>query len=105
MSEQTVSVRVFGNFALGAADPEHTIINCAGTQNLTDPTRLHIWCGDLLLKSIKVRVTNGIMGGEQPIPGISTKMDPIEEALLRHVNMTLNQFGLQPFELLTSISA
>lgn len=62
-SQQVVTLRVFGEFALAVRDPGQLIVGLAGTADLTDPAALNSWCADLLLKSMKIAVTQGFRAG------------------------------------------
>ncbi|MCU1645966.1 MAG: uncharacterized protein JWN03_6241 [Nocardia sp.] len=95
ISEQVVTLRVFGEFALSVRDPAVLLTSLAGTADLTDPTRVESWCADLLLKSMKVIVTQGISAGQWPVLGLSAQLRPVETEVLRSTNLTLYEYGLR----------
>ncbi|GAB2553417.1 SPFH domain-containing protein [Nocardia heshunensis] len=95
VSAQVVSLRVFGEFALAARDPALLITTCTGTTDLTSPAPLYKWCADLLLKSVRSCVTEGILEGKWQVLGLSAKLKPIEAQVLSEVNLTFSQFGLR----------
>ncbi|BDU05270.1 SPFH domain-containing protein [Nocardia cyriacigeorgica] len=94
-SQQVVTLRVFGEFALAVRDPGQLIVGLAGTADLTDPAALNSWCADLLLKSMKIAVTQGVSRGDWPVLGLSAHLLPIETAVLRQTNITLYEYGLR----------
>lgn len=95
VSEQVVTLRVFGEFALAVRDPGQLITDLAGTADLADPGALNSWCADLLLKSMKIAVTQGVSRGEWPVLGLSAHLPSIETAVLRQTNITLYEYGLR----------
>ncbi|WP_280230191.1 SPFH domain-containing protein [Nocardia cyriacigeorgica] len=94
-SEQVVTLRVFGEFALAVRDPGMLITGLAGTADVADPAALNSWCAELLLKSMKIAVTQGVSGGQWPVLGLSGHLLPIETAVLRQTNITLYEYGLR----------
>jgi membrane protease subunit (stomatin/prohibitin family) len=94
-SEQVVSLRVFGEFALEVRDPVFLITELAGTTDLGDPAKLTSWCADQLLKAMKVAVTRGISQASWPVVGISAFLPQIEEAVVRQTNVVLYDYGLR----------
>ncbi|RJO79831.1 SPFH domain-containing protein [Nocardia panacis] len=95
VSEQVVTLRVFGEFALTVRDPAELIVALTGTADLADPSSVQTWCSDLLLKSMKIAVAQGVMRGDWPVLGISAQLEAIEAAVLRQTNTTLYEFGLR----------
>lgn len=95
VSEQVVTLRVFGEFALAVRDPAELLTSLAGTVDMGDPTSIRSWCADLLLKSMKVAVTQGISGREWPLLGLSGHIPAIEAAVLRQTNTALYEYGLR----------
>ncbi|MFE3445417.1 SPFH domain-containing protein [Nocardia sp. NPDC059180] len=95
VSEQVVTLRVFGEFALAVRDPGQLITGLTGTADLADPAAMNSWCAELLLKSMKIAVTQGISRGEWPVLGLSGHLLPIEAAVLRQTNITLYEYGLR----------
>lgn len=95
VSEQVVTLRVFGEFALAVRDPARLVTDTTGTADLADPTQLHSWCADMLLKAMKVAVTRGIAEGTWPILGLSAQLAEVETAVLQQVNTSLYQYGLR----------
>ncbi|MEU1998425.1 SPFH domain-containing protein [Nocardia gamkensis] len=95
VSEQVVTLRVFGEFALTVRDPAELLTALAGTADLTDPDRVQSWCADLLLKSMKMAVTQGVARRDWPVLGLSAQLQPIEQAVLRQTNTALYEYGLR----------
>ncbi|MBO0854760.1 MAG: SPFH domain-containing protein [Nocardia sp.] len=94
-SEQVVTLRVFGEFALAVRDPQQLITSLVGTNDLTDPAAIASWSADLLLKSMKMAVSRGIAQGEWRILGLSAQIASIEAAVVRQTNLTLYEYGLR----------
>lgn len=94
-TEQMVSLRVFGEFALAVRDPVVLITELAGTTDLDDPAKLTSWCADQLLKAMKVAVTRGISQESWPVVGISAFLPQIEEAVVHQTNVVLYDYGLR----------
>ncbi len=94
-SEQVVTLRVFGEFALGIRDPAQLITSLVGTTDLTDPAGIQSWCADLLLKSMKMTVSHGISNGEWQVLGLSAQLQSIETEVVRRTNLTLYEYGLR----------
>ncbi|WP_433202676.1 SPFH domain-containing protein [Nocardia sp. CA-107356] len=95
VSEQVVTLRVFGEFALSVRDPAELVTSLAGTTDLGAPATVKSWCSDLLLKSMKVAVTQGISRGDWPVLGLSGQLESIEAAVVRQTNLTLYEYGLR----------
>ncbi|WP_228002891.1 SPFH domain-containing protein [Nocardia australiensis] len=95
VSEQVVTLRAFGEFALSVRDPAELLTALTGTADLADPARVQSWSGDLLLKSMKVAVTQGISQGDWQVLGLSAQLEPIEAAVLRQTNIALYEYGLR----------
>ncbi|MBF6175629.1 SPFH domain-containing protein [Nocardia blacklockiae] len=95
VSEQIVTLRAFGEFALSVRDPAELITSLAGTADLASPAGVQSWSAELLMKSMKVAVTQGISRGEWPILGLPAHLRPIEDAVLRQTNLTLYEYGLR----------
>jgi membrane protease subunit (stomatin/prohibitin family) len=95
VSEQVVTLRAFGEFSLSVHDPAQLVTSLVGTTDLSQPTAVQSWCADLLLKSMKVAVTQGISRGDWPVLGLSAALGPIEEAVLRQTNLVLFEYGLR----------
>ncbi|MEV0297706.1 SPFH domain-containing protein [Nocardia sp. NPDC050710] len=94
-SEQVVTLRAFGEFALAVRDPAQLLTSLAGSTDLADPARVQSWCSDLLLKSMKVAVAQGISEGEWKVLGLSAQLGAIEAAVLRQTNIALYEYGLR----------
>ncbi|MCX4092207.1 SPFH domain-containing protein [Nocardia sp. alder85J] len=94
-SEQVVTLRVFGEFALMVRDPELLIATLTGTTDLADPAAVQSWCADMLLKSMKMTVTQGISKGDWQVLGLSAQLQAIEAAVLQQTNVTLYEYGLR----------
>ncbi|MFC9897797.1 SPFH domain-containing protein [Nocardia sp. NPDC127579] len=95
VSEQVVTLRAYGEFALSIRDPATLITSLVGSADLSNPAGPQSWCAELLLKSMKVAVSQGITRGEWPVIGLSGQLQPIEEAVVRHTNLTLYEYGLR----------
>ncbi|MEV6340997.1 SPFH domain-containing protein [Nocardia vinacea] len=95
VSEQVVTLRVFGEFALSVRDPAELVTSLAGTTDLSTPATVESWSSDLLLKAMKVAVTQGISRGDWPVLGLSGQLEPIEAAVVRQTNLTLYEYGLR----------
>ncbi|MGW5515248.1 SPFH domain-containing protein [Nocardia africana] len=94
-SEQVVTLRVFGEFALAVRDPAQLITSLVGTTDLTDPAGVQAWCADLLLKSMKMTVSHGISQGDWQVLGLSAQLQSIESAVVRQTNLTLYEYGMR----------
>ncbi|MFF0498836.1 SPFH domain-containing protein [Nocardia aobensis] len=94
-SEQIVTLRVFGEFALAVRDPAQLITSLVGTTDLTDPAGIQAWCADLLLKSMKMTVSHGISQGDWQVLGLSAQLQSIESAVVRQTNLTLYEYGMR----------
>ncbi|WP_328391735.1 SPFH domain-containing protein [Nocardia sp. NBC_00416] len=95
VSEQIVTLRVFGEFALTVRDSGQLITSLAGSTDLHDPTGIETWSADLLLKAMKVAVTQGVSQGEWPVLGLSGLLPAIEDAVVRQTNTALYEYGLR----------
>ena len=95
VSEQIVTLRVFGEFALSVRDPRQLIVALAGSTDLRDPAGIESWSADLLLKAMKVTVTHGIAERSWPVLGLSGVLPEIEQEVLRRTNTTLYEYGLR----------
>ncbi|MEU7765494.1 SPFH domain-containing protein [Nocardia sp. NPDC049190] len=95
VSEQVVTLRVFGEFALAIRDPAELLTSLAGTADLTDQDKVQNWCADLLLKSMKIAVTQGISRGDWQVLGLSAQLQPIEAAVMHQTNTALYEYGLR----------
>ncbi|WP_327146967.1 SPFH domain-containing protein [Nocardia sp. NBC_01327] len=95
VSEQVVTLRAFGEFALSVRDPAALITGLVGTSAPADPGAAPTWSADLLLKSMKIAVTQGISRREWPVLGLSAHLPPIEATVLRETNIALYEFGLR----------
>ncbi|ONM46515.1 SPFH domain-containing protein [Nocardia donostiensis] len=95
VSEQVVTLRVFGEFALAVRDATQLITSMTGTADLTDPGKTQAWCAELLLKAMKIAVTQGVSRGEWPVIGLSGHLEHIEAAVLRQTNIALYEYGLR----------
>ncbi|WP_063062920.1 SPFH domain-containing protein [Nocardia sienata] len=95
VSEQIVTLRVFGEFALSVRDARQLITSLAGSTDLHDPAGIESWSADLLLKAMKVAVTQGVSQGEWPVLGLSGLLPEIEQAVVRQTNTALYEYGLR----------
>ena len=95
VSEQVVTLRAYGEFSLSVRDPAQLVTSLVGTADLTRPAAVQSWCADLLLKSMKTVVTQGISRGDWPILGLSAAQEPIEAAVLGQANLVLFEYGLR----------
>ena len=71
ISEQIVTLRVFGEFALSVREAGQLITSLAGSTDLRDPAGIESWSADLLLKAMKVAVTQHVSQGQWPVLGLS----------------------------------
>lgn len=94
-SEQVVTLRAFGEFALSVREPAELITSLSGTTDLADPTEVQRWCSELLLKSMKVSITQGISTGEWPVLGLPAHLHAIESAIVHQTNTLLYEYGLR----------
>lgn len=95
VSEQVVTLRAYGEFALAVRDPAVLITALAGTADLADPAAVTSWAADLLLKAMKVAVAGGVARSEWPVLGLSEQLGPIEAAVVRETNLALYEYGLR----------
>ncbi len=95
VSEQVVTLRAFGEYSLSVRDPAELITSLVGTADLSRADAVQSWSADLLLKSMKVIVTQGISRGDWPVLGLSAAVEPIEAAVLRQTNLVLHEYGLR----------
>lgn len=95
VSEQIVTLRVFGEFALTIREAQQLIVSLAGSTDLHDPAGIESWSADLLLKAMKIAVTRGISHGDWPILGLSAHLPAIEHAVLHETNTALYEYGLR----------
>lgn len=95
VSEQIVTLRVFGEFALSVRDARQLITSLAGSTDLHDPAGIESWSADLLLKAMKVAVTQGVSQGEWPVLGLSGLLPVIEQAVVQQTNTALYEYGLR----------
>ncbi|WP_216900817.1 SPFH domain-containing protein [Nocardia alni] len=95
VSEQVVTLRAFGEYSLCVRDPAELITSLVGTADLSRADAVQSWSADLLLKSMKVIVTQGISRGDWPVLGLSAAVEPIEAAVLRQTNLVLYEYGLR----------
>lgn len=94
-SEQVVTLRAFGEFALAVRDPAELIVSLAGTSDLPAPAAVEGWCADLLLKSMKVAVSRGVSASDWPVLGLSGHLPSVESAVLQQTNTALYEYGLR----------
>ncbi|NKY87257.1 SPFH domain-containing protein [Nocardia veterana] len=94
-SEQVVTLRVFGEFAMAVRDPAQLLTSLVGTTDLSDPAGVQSWSADLLLKSMKMTVSHGISQGEWQVLGLSAQLQSIETAVVRRTNLALYEYGLR----------
>lgn len=95
VSDQVVTLRAFGEFALAVRDPTVLVTALNGTIDPIDPARTPLWCASLLLKSMKVAVTQEVSRGTWPVLGLSAHLPAIENMVLRQTNKTLYEYGLR----------
>ncbi|MFE4459151.1 SPFH domain-containing protein [Nocardia tengchongensis] len=94
-SAQVVSLRTFGEFALTVRDPAQLITTLNATTDPERPDSTSAWCADLLLKSMKIAVTQAISDGQWPVLGLPAHLPEIEAAVVRLTNRTLHDYGLR----------
>lgn len=95
VSEQVVTLRVFGEHAVAVRDPAVLVTSLTGSSDLDDPAAIRSWCAELLLKSMKVAVTRGVSQGRWPVLGLSGHLPDIEAAVVEHTNTVLYEYGLR----------
>ncbi|WP_330179427.1 SPFH domain-containing protein [Nocardia sp. NBC_01503] len=95
VSEQVVTLRAFGEFALSVRDPGELITGLIGTVDPADPDAASRWCAALLLKCMKIAVAQGVSRGEWPVLGLSGQLAQIESTVLRETNILLYEYGLR----------
>ncbi|MFQ6395129.1 SPFH domain-containing protein [Nocardia sp. KC 131] len=95
VSEQVVTLRAFGEFSLSVRDAGEMLTSLTGSADLADPDIVRSWTGDLLLKSMKVAVTQGISDGNWQLLGLSAQLQPIESAVMKQTNIALYEYGLR----------
>ncbi|MEV6280150.1 SPFH domain-containing protein [Nocardia sp. NPDC051832] len=95
VSQQVVTLRVYGEFALQVRDPAEFVTTCAGTVDLADGGAVQAWSANLLLKAMKVVVTQGVSNGDWPLLGLSARLPEIESAVVRQTNVALYEYGLR----------
>ncbi|MFF2554680.1 SPFH domain-containing protein [Nocardia sp. NPDC058058] len=95
LSEQVVTLRAFGEFALSVRDPAELITGLVGTADPADPTAAPRWCADLLLKCMKIFIAQGISRRDWPVLGLSGHLAQIESTVLRETNVLLYDYGLR----------
>ncbi|APE36894.1 hypothetical protein BOX37_26505 [Nocardia mangyaensis] len=93
-SEQIVTLRVFGEYALTVRDPAALVTGLIGTVDLADPDQVTAWCSELLLRSMRIAVTSGITKGRWPVLGLSAHMPEIDTEVLSVTNQQLRRYGL-----------
>ncbi|WP_306360022.1 SPFH domain-containing protein [Nocardia sp. CC227C] len=93
-TEQIVTLRVFGEYALTVQDPAALVTGLIGTVDLADPDQVTAWCSDLLLRSMKIAVTSGVTRGRWPVLGLSAHMPEIDAEVLAVTNRQLRRYGL-----------
>ncbi|MEU0541439.1 SPFH domain-containing protein [Nocardia sp. NPDC005978] len=95
VSDQVVSLRTHGEFALVVRDPATLLTSLVGTANLSDAGRLFEWSAALLTKAMKIAVAQRVMAGEWPVLGISSRLPAIEALVVREANVALYDYGLR----------
>lgn len=94
-SQQVVTLRVFGEYSLSVLDPMTFVTALSGTVSLADHHKVHTWCSELLLRSMKIVVTKGIVSGRWPILGLSGHMPEIDAEVMSSANRGLDGYGLR----------
>ncbi|MGV9411256.1 SPFH domain-containing protein [Nocardia sp. NPDC003693] len=94
-SGQILTLRAFGEYALAVRDPAVLVTTLSGTADPVDAERTPRWCGDLLLKSMKIAVAQGVSRGEWPVLGLAAHLPEVEAAVLRATNISLYEHGLR----------
>lgn len=95
VSEQIVTLRAYGEFALTVRDPQQLITILTGTAESSDGTHAESVAAELLLKALKVVIAQGVSGSTWPVLGISAHLPQIESVVLSHVNTALYRYGLR----------
>ncbi|MFI6218488.1 SPFH domain-containing protein [Nocardia brasiliensis] len=95
-SEQVVSLRVFGEFSPAIHDVALLIAALAGGASPAGTvTELRAWCSGVVLKTLKVTVTQGISCGQWAVLELSAHAMDIEALVVQHVNSVFGRYGLQ----------
>ncbi|MFE3024659.1 SPFH domain-containing protein [Nocardia tengchongensis] len=94
VSEQVVTLRAFGEFALTVRDPVQLITALIGTVDPADSGAAPAWCADLLLKTMKIAIAQGISRGEWPVLGLSAHLAQIETTVRKQTNILLYEYGV-----------
>lgn len=93
-SGQIVTLRVFGDYAVQVIDPVRLVTRLIGTVDLADPGMVEGWCGDQLLKAMRVAIARGVTRGEYPVLGLSAYSPDIEQGVTGVANQQLHDYGL-----------
>ncbi|WP_433574676.1 SPFH domain-containing protein [Nocardia brasiliensis] len=95
-SEQVVSLRVFGECSPAVHDVTLLIAAVGGGASPAGTiTELRAWCSGVVLKSLKVTVTQGIACGQWAVLELSAHTLDIEALVVQHANSMLGRYGLQ----------
>lgn len=95
VSQQVLTLRVFGEFSISVRDPMELITSMVGTTDLASPAVVERWSADMLIKAMKVIVTQGISEGKWSVLGLMAALEQIEEAVVRQSNLALYEYGVR----------
>ena len=90
-----VGLRVFGDYSLRVANPPALITNLAGTEDLSDNSRVTDWARDQLLKAFRENVVAHVTSDGWPILGLAAHSAQIEAETLARVQGAVTPYGLQ----------
>ena len=91
----SVTLRVFGDYALRVADPVRLVTNLTATVDVTDNERIAGWVSDQLLKVLRTHVTTQIIRNGWPILGLMAYSAEIEQNTVDAGNGQLAAYGIQ----------
>ncbi|MEV0032727.1 SPFH domain-containing protein [Nocardia sp. NPDC050793] len=94
-SQQVVTLRVFGEYAIAVREPSDLVSGLIGSVDLADPDTVPAWCSDILMRSMKVAVTQGILQGRWPILGLSAHLAEVDTAVREVADRLLSEYGVR----------
>ena len=93
-TKQVVSLRVFGEYSMRAADPAAIVTKLVGSVDCSDNEKITDWVDQMLLKTMKIDVTRNIVRNGWPIMGLSAYIPEIEASVIAAANTELSSYGL-----------
>lgn len=88
-----VSLRMHGEYAMQANNPEKLVLQLTGT-GIQDNQSIGDWVDQQLIKSLRSYITTKIGTGEWPVLGLSAFLPEIETQGVSAVNVQLEEYGL-----------